>query len=98
MIVITSKYTKPLEVIDALVVEHRKFLDDCYKKSQLICSGAQIPRVGGVLISNVASIDEAREIIKKNDPLSINGAAEYQFIEFSPTKYDEHFSCFIRKD
>jgi uncharacterized protein YciI len=97
MIVITSKYVKPLDVIDALVAEHRKFLDDCYKKSQLICSGPQIPRVGGVLIANVASVDEAREIMNK-DPFSINGAAEYQFIEFSPVKYDERFSCFVRKD
>ena len=97
MVIITIKYIKPLEVINALVAEHRKFLDDCYKKSQLICSGPQIPRVGGVLIANVASVDEAREITR-NDPFSINGAAEYQFIEFSPTKYDERFSCFIRKD
>lgn len=97
MVVITSKYIKPMEVVDKLVVEHRKFLDDCYKKSQLICSGPQIPRVGGVLIANVASIDEARGIMK-NDPFSIHGAAEYQFIEFSPMKYDERFSCFIKKD
>jgi uncharacterized protein YciI len=97
MVIITLKYIKPLEVIDALVVEHRKYLDDCYKKSQLICSGPQIPRVGGVLIANVASVDEAREIAK-NDPFSINGVAEYQFTEFSPTKYDERFSCFIRND
>jgi uncharacterized protein YciI len=97
MVVITLKYIKPLEVIDTLVVEHRKFLDDCYKKSQLICSGPQTPRVGGVLVANVASIDEAREIAK-NDPFFINGVAEYQFTEFSPTKYDERFSCFIKKD
>jgi len=59
MVVITSKYIKPLEVIDALVAEHRNFLDNCYKKSQLICFGPQIPRVGGLLIANVASVDEA---------------------------------------
>ena len=97
MVVITSKYIKPLEVIDALVAEHRNFLDNCYKKSQLICSGPQIPRVGGLLIANVAGVNEAREIMK-NDPFSIHEAAEYQFIEFSPMKYDERFSCFIRKD
>ena len=97
MVLITSKYIKPFEVIDALLAEHRQFLDDCYKKSQLICSGAQIPRVGGVLIANGGSVDEAREIME-NDPFSINGAAEYQFIEFTPTKYDERFSCFLRKD
>jgi hypothetical protein len=38
----------------------------------------------------------AREV-RKDDPFSINKAAEYQFIEFSPLKYDERFSCFIRK-
>lgn len=97
MIVITSKYLKSLDEIDKLTVEHRKFLDDCYKKSQLICSGPQIPRVGGVLIANVTSIDDAREIMK-NDPFSINEAAEYQFIEFTPLKYDERFSCFVSKD
>jgi len=95
MVVITSKYIKPSKVLDVLLVEHRKFLDDCYKKAQLICSGPQIPRVGGVLIANVATIDEAKEIMK-NDPFSNNEVAEYQFIEFSPTKYDERFSCFIK--
>ena len=97
MVVIMSKYIKPLEVIDALVAAHRNFLDNCYKKSQLICSGPQIPRVGGLLIANVTSVDEARAIMKK-DPFSINGAVEYQFIEFSPMKYDERSSFFIKKD
>jgi uncharacterized protein YciI len=95
MVVITSKYIKSLKVIDALVADHRKFLDDCYKKSLFICSGPQIPRVGGLLIANVAGVDEAREIMK-NDPFTIHKAAEYQYIEFSPTKYDKRFSCFIR--
>jgi uncharacterized protein YciI len=97
MVVIISKYIKPLEVVDTLLVEHRKFLDECYKKSLFICSGPQIPRVGGLIIANVASVDEAREIVK-NDPFSIHGATEYQFFQFSPAKYDERFSCFIRKD
>jgi uncharacterized protein YciI len=94
MVVITSKYIKSLAVIDALVADHRKFLDECYKKSLLICSGPQVPRVGGVLIANVASVDEARGIMK-NDPFTIHEAAEYQFIEFTPIKYDQRFSCFI---
>jgi len=97
MVVIISKYIKPLEEIDALLTEHRKYLDACYGKSLFICSGRQVPRVGGLIIANVASVEEAREIMKK-DPFSIHGATEYQFIEFSPAKYDERFSCFIRKD
>jgi uncharacterized protein YciI len=93
MVVITSKYVKPLEVIDALLADHRKFLDEQYRQSKFICSGPQNPRVGGVIIANVG-IDEAREIMKK-DPFTIYGASEYSFIEFTPGKYDTRFACFV---
>ena len=95
MVIILGKYTKPLEVIDALIVEHRKFLDEFYKKSKFISSGPQDPRVGGVILANVDSVEEAKEIMK-GDPFHINGAAEYQFIKFLPLKCDERFSCFIK--
>jgi len=95
MVIILGKYTKPLEVIDALIVEHRKFLDEFYKRSKFVCSGPQDPRVGGVIVSSVESIDEAKEIMKC-DPFNINGAAEYQFIKFLPLKCDERFSCFLK--
>jgi uncharacterized protein YciI len=95
MVVIISKYIKSLEVIDALVVEHRKFLDDCYKKSLFVCSGPQIPRVGGLLMARVDTVEEAREIMK-DDPFTIHEAAEYQYVKFSPTKYDDRFSCFVK--
>jgi uncharacterized protein YciI len=94
MVIITSKYTKPTETIDALLADHRKFLDDQYRQSKFICSGPQNPRVGGAILANVG-IDEAREIMKK-DPFTIHGAAEYSFIEFTPGKYDERFGCFVK--
>ena len=55
---------------------------------------AQNPRVGGLILANVG-IDEARAIMKK-DPFTIHGASEYQFIEFTPGKYDERFACFVK--
>lgn len=94
MVIIIIKYIKPLEVVDALLEDHRKFLDDNYGQSKFICSGPQVPRVGGVIVANVANVYEARQIMK-NDPFYINEAAEYQFIEFSPVMCDERFSCFI---
>jgi uncharacterized protein YciI len=94
MVIITSKYVKPLDVIDSLLADHRKFLDDQYKQSKFIFSGPQNPRVGGLILANVG-IDEARAIMNK-DPFTIHGAAEYQFIEFTPGKYDERFSCFVK--
>lgn len=94
MVIITSKYVKPLDVIDSLLADHRKFLDDQYRQSKFICSGPQNPRVGGAIIANVG-IDEARAIMNK-DPFTIHGAAEYSFIEFTPGKYDERFACFVK--
>ncbi len=94
MVIITSKYVKPLDVIDSLLADHRKFLDDQYKQSKFIFSGPQIPRVGGLILANVG-IDEARAIMKK-DPFTIHGASEYNFIEFTPGKYDERFACFVK--
>ncbi len=94
MVIILGKYTKPLEVIDALLVEHRKFLDEFYTKAKFVCSGPQDPRVGGVILANVESVDEARRIVQK-DPFYMNGAAEYQFIKFQPLKCDDRFSCFL---
>jgi uncharacterized protein YciI len=49
MVIITSKYVKPLDVIDSLLADHRKFLDDQYKQSKFIFSGPQNPRVGGLI-------------------------------------------------
>ena len=94
MVIITSKYVKPLDVIASLLADHRKFLDDQYKQSKFIFSGPQNPRVGGLILANVG-IDEARAIMNK-DPFTIHGAAEYNFIEFTPGKYDERFACFVK--
>jgi uncharacterized protein YciI len=94
MVIITGKYIQNLDVIDALLMDHRNFLEECYKRSLFICSGPQIPRRGGVIIANVKSVDEAVDIMK-SDPFVIHGAVEYQYVAFSPTKYDDHFSCFI---
>jgi uncharacterized protein YciI len=93
MVIITSKYTKPLEVIDSLLADHRAFLAEYYKQEKFIVSGPQNPRVGGAIIANVG-IDEAREIMRK-DPFVIHGAAEYSFLEFRPGSHDPRFACFL---
>jgi len=97
MVVITSRYIKSLEEIDALLVEHRRFLDEQYRNKKFICSGPQNPRLGGVIIANVDGVEEARKIMMQ-DPFSVHGAAEYQFVEFAPLKYDEQFACFVRQE
>jgi len=89
MVIIFGRYIKPLEVIDALLADHRSFLDTFLKKSKFICYGPQNPRIGGVILAS-AGLDEVREILK-SDPFYINEAVEYQFVEFSPVKCDGNF-------
>ncbi len=95
MVLIISQYVKPIEAVDAMLAQHREFLDCCYQQSKFIFSGPQVPRVGGIIMANVTSINEARQIMEK-DPFHVNGISEYQYIEFSPVKYDDRFSCFIK--
>ena len=94
MVIITSKYTKPLEVLDSLLADHRKFLSEYYRQGKFIVSGPQNPRVGGVILANVG-IDEARAIMQK-DPFTIHGCSEYSFIEFTPGSHDPRFACFLQ--
>ncbi|WP_326943020.1 hypothetical protein [Aneurinibacillus migulanus] len=50
--------------------------------------------MGGVILANVNTEEEIQTIIKE-DPFFINKIAEYELIEFTPTKYDENFKVFV---
>lgn len=93
MYVILLNYVKPLEEINKLVPAHREFLDRHYSEGHFICSGAQNPRTGGVILCKADSRAEVDSIIGE-DPFYQNGASEYEVIEFSPTKHAEGFKQF----
>ncbi len=93
MVIMILKYVKVLEEIDKHLAAHREFLDENFKQRKFICSGRQNPRVGGIILANVESIDEAK-LLSQADPFSIHEVAEYSFIEFVPGKYDDRFACF----
>lgn len=95
MYIILLAYTHGLEKIEEHLLEHRAFLDKYYTLNKFICSGAQNPRTGGVIICNADNIAEVEQIIAE-DPFNIHEAAAYQIIEFSPTKYATAFESFIR--
>ncbi|MBP1639500.1 MAG: YCII-related protein [Bacteroidetes bacterium] len=94
MYVLILKYLAPIEKIDALIPAHRKFLDKYYLLNKFICSGAQVPRTGGIILCNAADKEEARHIIAE-DPFYINHAAKYDIIEFVPSKYAPDFESFV---
>ena len=94
MFVLLSKYLKPLEEVDRLLPAHREFLDRFYREGKFVASGPREPRVGGVILANVASELEAMKIIVE-DPFFIEKVAEYEVIRFTPTKHDPRFEPFV---
>ena len=94
MFVVLLRYIKPLEEIDQVLEGHVQYLDKYYRESKFICSGRRNPRIGGVILVKANSEQEVQKIIAE-DPFYINKAAEYEIIEFKPSKYHEGFASFI---
>jgi uncharacterized protein YciI len=85
MFVLLSRYLKPLDEVDKVVGEHRAFLEKHYASGELLISGPQNPRTGGVIVTHETT-REAVEAMLANDPFVREGIAEYQIVEFKPTR------------
>lgn len=85
MFLLLSRYVKPLAEVDRVVAEHRAFLDQHYASGLLLFSGPQSPRTGGVILVKDAPRAEVERILAE-DPFVREGVAEYQIIEFTPSK------------
>ncbi|WP_114744499.1 YciI family protein [Falsibacillus pallidus] len=96
MFLILVNYKVPLEKIDDFLQLHIEFLDRQYKNGKLIFSGRRTPRTGGVLLANLEKRTDAEEMVKE-DPFYQENLADYEIIEFTPTKYDSRFRVFIDK-
>jgi uncharacterized protein YciI len=94
MYILLLKYIKPIEEVEKALNSHVVYLEKYYSLKKFICSGRQNPRTGGVILCTAQSINEVNEIIRE-DPFFAQKIAQYEIIEFSPTKYDERFKCFI---
>lgn len=95
MFIITVRYLKPIAEIDRLLQAHRDFLARYYAKGQLVCSGPQTPRTGGIIISRAADKASVEAMIQQ-DPFYTEGAAAYTITEFTPANYDEAFAPFVQ--
>lgn len=85
MFIVLLTYTKPLEEIDKRLEAHVAFLDKQYAQGDFIASGRRVPRIGGVILSKMAS-RKALEDVLREDPFAIHGVASYDIVEFEPSK------------
>lgn len=94
MLVVELTYKKSLEEVNKLLEEHRSFLDKYYSEGLFIASGPKNPRDGGVILtlSDKATITK----IIQEDPFYQHNIADYEFIEFEPTKYSHHLEKVIQ--
>jgi uncharacterized protein YciI len=94
MFVLVLKYVKSLDEVEKELEAHITYLEKYYNLGKFICSGRRNPRIGGVILCNVVDKQEI-DVIIEEDPFYRNNIAEYEVIEFSPTKYAEGFEKFV---
>lgn len=88
-------YKQSLEKVDEYLHEHRLYLEKNFKLGNFIIAGRRNPLIGGVILINQPSKEQVINIIKE-DPFYSNGVADYELIEFTPSKYAEEFESFIK--
>ena len=94
MYLILLKYLKPLEAVDAAIPAHIEYLDKYYTQGKFLLSGRRNPRNGGVILCRAGDQKEVEAIIAE-DPFHIGSIAEYEIIEFLPTKCASELTSLI---
>lgn len=86
MFIAILKYKKSLSEVDRFLAAHREYLAEHYAAGDFVASGPQTPRIGGVIMMKATDRGAVDAIIAK-DPFNINGIADYQIVEFTPTMF-----------
>lgn len=88
MFVVILTYKKSLELVDQYLEEHIAFLNAAYKNNYFLASGRRNPRTGGVIISHLTDRAQLENLLAE-DPFYSHEIAEYEIIEFTPSKYHQ---------
>lgn len=85
MFVVDLNYLVPLEVIDAHMSDHVKFLQKYYRLNVFMASGRKVPRTGGIILALAESRERLSEILAE-DPFHIHKLAEFKITEFQTSQ------------
>jgi uncharacterized protein YciI len=80
-----SNYLLPLDEVDRSREAHQAFLDGLEERGLVVSAGRQVPPVGGVVILDVPTAEEAVAVMA-DDPYVLAKAAEYKPVGFTPTR------------
>ncbi|PTA50200.1 GTP cyclohydrolase [Shewanella morhuae] len=85
MFVVSLTYKKPIAEVELYLAAHIAYLEQHYAAGTFVASGRKVPRTGGVILA-VAATRAVLEIILQQDPFAIADVADFEVIEFIPTK------------
>ena len=84
MFIIHVNYKVSLKIVEQHLSAHVDYLKRQYALGNFIASGRQVPRTGGVILSNMES-REALNLLIEQDPFKQNNLADYVLTEFVPS-------------
>ena len=94
--IIVITYTESTERINEVRPKHREFLEKAYEKNIALFSGPQVPKTGGLIAAKGNSIEEIKDYFS-NDPYQKEKVADYKFIEFEPSHYQDFLETWIKE-
>ncbi len=86
--------TKSPEELAPVFPAHSEFLNSYVKAGKFILTGGLTARPAGVVLANVNSEEELKALLAE-DPFVREQVAEYEVIEFKPSRYHESFASLI---
>ncbi|NVC96132.1 GTP cyclohydrolase [Vibrio natriegens] len=95
MFIVSLTYISEISQIDKYLKAHIEYLDKNYEKGFFIASGRKVPRSGGVILAKARNRGELEEVLN-DDPFKIHNLADYELIEFVPTKSAPEFASLIQ--
>ncbi|MCX8641205.1 MULTISPECIES: YciI family protein [unclassified Gilliamella] len=94
MFIFSITYLKPISEVEKYLPQHIDYLERHYQSGHFIASGRKVPRIGGVILCRAENKEQALTIMQK-DPFYIYQIAQYELLEFIPTKFAKEFEVFI---
>mgnify|MGYP000265037942 CR=1 FL=1 len=85
MFIVNITYKTTLEAVNQLLEQHIEYLDQQYELGHFVASGRKVPRTGGIILSPIKDKSLLENILAK-DPFKQENIADYELIEFIPSK------------
>ncbi|NQY92920.1 MAG: GTP cyclohydrolase [Campylobacteraceae bacterium] len=96
MFIISITYSCPLEEVVKFLDRHVTYLKEQYSLGHFIASGRKVPRSGGIILSQMDSLEKLEKVLEL-DPFKINALAQYEIQEFIPSMSSKEFENLIEE-